>query len=167
MSELSRLEFDEIHDAQEIYNQAILHARNVGMIDWDFPFSATIIEEFWDKNELYGIHGEKEDVLAVVRLGCEPNPQIWNDGVGALYIGKMAVGHALRGQNIASKIIIPESIEMAATKGLDEVRLDCLTDNRKLRGFYEKFFEDMGEVDITGKNGKEIKVTRFAKNTNE
>lgn len=162
MSELSRLEFDEIPDAQEIYNQAILYARSVGMIDWEFPFPESIIEEYWDRNELYCIRGEMEDVLAVVRLGYEPNPQIWKDDVDALYLGKMAVGHKLRGQSIASRLIIPASLEIATVKGLDEVRLDCLADNQRLRGFYQQYFSEKGEVEIVSTTNANIKLARFA-----
>ncbi len=162
MSELSRLEFDEIPDAQEIYNQAILYARGVGMIDWDFPFPESIIEEYWDRNELYCIRGEMEDVLAVVRLGTEPNPQIWQDGVKALYLGKMAAGDWARNLSVATRIIIPEAHAVAAQRGLDEVRLDCLADNERLRNFYQRTFIERGEVEIMSKRGAKLKLARFA-----
>lgn len=103
-----------------------------------------------------------EDPVAAVRLGTEPNPQIWQDGVKALYLGKMAAGDWARKLSVATRIIIPGAHAVAAQRGLDEVRLDCLADNERLRKFYQRNFIERGEVEITNKSGSKLRLTRFA-----
>lgn len=100
--------------------------------------------------------------VAVVRLSTEPNPQIWQGKTKALYIGKMAVGQEVRGLNIATKVLIPAAHEMAARRGLDEVRLDCLADNKQLRRFYRRAFTERGEIEILNIGGHKLRVARFA-----
>lgn len=159
---LSRVEFDEIHEAQEIYNQAVIYARTVGKIDWEIPFPEQTLEDYWEQNELYCVRGGFEQLVAVVRLSTEANPQIWQDNVKSLYVGKIAVGHEARQVGVATKIIIPAAHEIAVQRELDEVRLDCLADNGRLRRFYQRDFTERGEAEIMSKYGDQLRVARFA-----
>lgn len=159
---LSKIEFNEIHEAQEIYNQATLYARTVGHIDWEYPFPAQAIEDYWEQNELYCVRGELEQLVAVMRLSTEANPQIWQDNARALYVGKMAVGHEARGTATVTNIIAPAIYEIAVESGLSEIRFDCLAYNERLRRFYNRISTEQAEVDIVSRNGNSISVVRFS-----
>lgn len=167
---LSKAQYNELPDLQEIYNQATVYARTVGHIDWPFPMPKYILENFYMKKEMYCIRGlvigidpdYAEEPVAAIRLSTEPNPQIWQDDIRALYIGKMAVGRDARNLDVATKVIFPAVHEMAEQRDLSEVRLDCLADNERLRRFYERTFTERGEVEIVSSSGAKILLARFS-----
>ncbi len=168
---LSKAQYNELPDLQEIYNQATVYARTVGHIDWPFPMPKYILENFYMKKEMYCIRGlvigidpdYAEEPVAAIRLSTEPNPQIWQDDIRALYIGKMAVGRDARNLDVATKVIFPAVHEMAEQRDLSEVRLDCLADNERLKAFYRRHFAELGNVIIKNINGEELSLTRFSR----
>lgn len=159
------IEFDEILDASDIYNQAIVYADSVGMIDWPFPFPEELIEDYFDKHEMFCVQADdsEQDIIAVFRLSETPNRNIWPDEARALYIGKAAVGHKARSLDLGENTILPFAEKAARSRDLDELRIDCLGSNQRLRSFYQKGFVEQGDVTIEGRDGKPLHLARFSR----
>lgn len=162
--ELKRANPEEISAIGEIYNQATSHAHTVGTIDWPQPFPTEYLREYQKAGELFCLRGEQEHPVAAIRISTVPNIKIWPDNdTPALYVGKAAVGLVARSQNVAENIILPNLITMAQEQNLQELRLDCLAKNIRLKKFYEKAFINRGDVTIDSAFGGVIHLTRYSK----
>ena len=104
----------------------------------------------------------EQDVVAAFRLTETQNERIWQDKTKALYIGKVAVGHKARGLHLFENTILPFAEQAAAARGVQEVRLDCLAENQRLRAFYQRSFTDTGDIHLTSA-ADSIKLARFAR----
>lgn len=153
---------------REVYDQAIQHANSVGMIDWPSPFPENTIKNFCILNELFVVRADdaEQGIVAAFRLTEEPNPRIWDDSIKALYIGKVAVGDQARGMNLFYGDVLPYVYKIATQSSIEEIRLDCLADNQRLRNFYTRHFEYMGDNKLMSQFGDELEVSKFSARIN-
>lgn len=161
---VERAEKQDTPVLREIYDQAIQHANSVGKIDWSSPFPENTITDYCNANELFVVRAKNigEGIVAAFRLTKEPNPRIWNDQIKALYIGKVAVGDEARGKNLFYGDILPNLRQMATQSSVEEIRLDCLAGNERLRNFYARHFEHRGNNKLMSQFGDEIEVSKFS-----
>lgn len=138
------------------------------MIDWEFPFPAALIKQYYEEGEMYGVYSIINDnkiIVGALRLGYSPNPSIWPDGNRALYVNKLAVGNVARGGNIFLNTILPSIRDMAKSSGLGEIRLDCLAENKRLSRFYKRWLDYKGDIHIISLNDNKILLSRFSTKT--
>ena len=143
-----------------LYNQAVLHANEVGHIDWPSPFPMKLVDELIGTNELYCFDG-RDGIDGALRVSEQPDRRIWADDKPALYVSKVATSDATRGQRYFETIMLPWVVSVAGPNRA--IRLDCLADNGRLKAYYVRL-GFMGLADVTfysDKQRRDITVTPF------
>ena len=107
-----------------------------GINQWTLPFTADWIQESIENKEFF-VGTIDNQIVAVFRL-INTDEFIWSNHLGnAIYIHSLAINSRWRGQGIGDSIL--DWIESFALKsGQEYLRLDCMAENKKLCGFYEK-----------------------------
>ncbi len=150
----------DIPQLTQLYNEAFVHAKNVGDIDWQPPFDSNYIRDLMADDSLYRNVGDA--VSVAVKLTNQPDMRIWHDlPQPALYISRLATSDAVRGADYVERCVLPFVFNLARPEG--RIRGDCLADNERLRNFYIKLgATSLGNVTFySEKLRRELEVTRL------
>jgi ribosomal protein S18 acetylase RimI-like enzyme len=123
----------ELGDVVAVLSEAAAWLNARGIEQWPDPYPADWVEPSIRRGETYLAH-EGDDVVGTITLRWE-DPVFWGEQPPvAGYVHGVAVRREFAGQG-------PRLLEWAdgqvAAAGRELLRLDCRTDNEKLRGYYE------------------------------
>lgn len=110
-----------------------------GIDQWSTPFPDSLIMQSITQGEVYVIRErEAGDIIATVTLDQHADPLLWTTREmkdPAIYIHKLTVDRRHSGKGLGVQIIEWARIR-AASQGLEWMRLDAWTTNRKLHSYY-------------------------------
>jgi len=108
---------------------------DAGIRQWPDPFPHEIVEGSIERRETY-LAFARGQVVGSTAL-YEEDPNWWGDRPpDALYVHRLVVSLEARGQNIGVQLL-DWAQRQAATAGRTWLRLDCGTDNLRMRKYYE------------------------------
>ena len=113
---------------------------------WPRPFPREELAERVDRDELFVVEADGEPAATFTLLLDDTS--FWGERPpDAVYLHKLAVRPGFRGRGLGARIV--EWVERrAAEAGRAYLRLDCLRDDPRIRGWYESLgFEHRGDVD--------------------
>ena len=122
---------------------------STGIVQWPERFPREFIADLVDEGVVY-VARDDEQLVATLWLQWA-DPMFWPDGGdGAVYVHRLVVRRSHAGRGIGGQLLAWAG-ERAAEAGRFLVRLDCMTENAGLRGYYETLgFRHQG--DIAGDN---------------
>lgn len=159
---MRRAEYTDIDALMDIYQDATVHAREAGTIDWPNPIPQSFVTDLIDGENLYCFGDEQ--IVAAAKLSRHQDSRIWGDEVSpALYLAKLATSNRVRGQNYLQEHMLPEISNFYDS--ITTMRLDCLAENSRLQQMYSKLgFVCLGDVSFySDKQNRELTVARFEK----
>ena len=112
--------------------------KSLGINQWPVKWVESQRDEIFKSvsDGFFYTHFEDNALAVVVELRTEPE-DIWaNDSSKSLYIHKLAVSNAFKGQGLG-RCIMEEIIMWAKVQSFSYVRLDCAAGNTRLREYYE------------------------------
>lgn len=127
----------DLPEVLDIYTEAREYQQAHFKKSWPV-FPDTFVSAEIRERKHFKMIAEKETIAAVFSI-VRSEPVIWNDPDGkmAMYLHRMAVRNAYKGQGIASRII-DWAITTAREEGRKYLRLDTWADNDALRAHYQK-----------------------------
>jgi GNAT superfamily N-acetyltransferase len=113
---------------------------------WPRPFPREELAFRIEREELFVVEVDGEPAATFTLLWDDPS--FWGERPpDAAYLHKLAVRPRYRGRGLGTRIV--EWVDRhAAEAGRAYLRLDCLRDDPRIRGYYEELgFEHRGDVD--------------------
>jgi GNAT superfamily N-acetyltransferase len=136
---------EELDDVVSVLSEAAEWLRSRGIEQWPSPYPAEWVAPSIERGETYLVR-ENGEVAGTITLRWE-DPAFWGEQPPvAGYVHGVVVRRGFAGRGA-------ELLEWAADRvreaGRDLLRLDCRTDNAKLRGYYERLgFEHRGDTTV-------------------
>ena len=140
-----RARAEELDEAVAVLSEAAAWLRSRGIEQWPHPYPAEWVAASIERGETY-LAREDGAVVGTITLRWA-DPAFWGEQPPvAGYVHGLAVRRDFAGRG-------PELLEWAERRvrkaGRDLVRLDCRTDNARLRRYYEKQgFEHRGDTTV-------------------
>lgn len=129
----------ELRIVLEILDQAAEWMRQRGISQWESPSPPEVWEQMAREIEKGEIHLAKlpatSEAVGVVRFEWSGAP-LWPAEADAGYIHTMAIRPAHMGRQLGRKLLA-WAIGHVRNRGKRFARLDCISDNRRLRDYYE------------------------------
>lgn len=150
----------DIPQLVQLYNEAFVHAKNVGDIDWQPPLNSDYVQGLMADNSLYRDDGDS--ISAAVKLTNKADLRIWHGLTQpALYVSRLATANSVRGTDYVEHSVVPFVFDVAKPEG--RIRGDCLADNERLKSFYLKLgATPLGNITFySEKLHKQLEVTRL------
>lgn len=139
----------DVDEILDLLSEAAHWVTTLGIAQWPEWFPREFIAEQVANNEVFvAVDG---DVIAATVCVQWTDPMFWPDAAhDAVYIHRLAVRRSHAGAGLGEQIIRWAENEALAA-GRAWIRLDCLTENTRLRRYYERLgFEHLD--DIEGEN---------------
>ena len=151
--ELVNYQSNQIPELLNLYDASYLFAKEVGDLDWIYPFPRELIAEYITNSELYGLNDSSDEIDSSVRLYEK------SDSKSSLFIGKLAVSRRLKGGHFTQEWLLPAIKSKAHGLDKSELRLTCLAHNDRLLGFYAKLgFIELDEREASADSGHGVLV---------
>jgi protein-tyrosine phosphatase len=136
--ELRRASISDVDVVVELLSGAARWMLDAGIRQWPDPFPREIIEGSIDRRETF-LAFARGQVVGSIAL-YEEDPNWWGDRPpDALYVHRLVVSLDARGQQIGAQLL-DWAVSRVAAAGRAWLRLDCGTDNLRMR----KYYEDLG-----------------------
>ncbi len=142
----------DLTHVEGIYQEARAYQFQQSGYGWPIFERSFIMGEILEKRH-YKIIDEKGQMVAVFST-VNTEPVIWDDshGTEAIYLHRMAVRGAYRGQNIVGKIL-DWAMAKARMEGKKYIRVDTWANNRALTDYYQRLgFKWMGKRKLPPKS---------------
>jgi ribosomal protein S18 acetylase RimI-like enzyme len=145
--EVSRATPEELETVVGILSECARWLVERGIRQWPDPFPAGRVAELLEEGSFYLARLDGEDVATFALLWSDPT--FWGERpTDAGYVHAVAVRRGYAGRGIG-RALIDWAADRGAAAGREYLRLDCLSDNAALRGYYEGLgFAPQGEVEI-------------------
>jgi hypothetical protein len=137
----------------DILDEAAAWLRQRGIVQWPERFQSSWLEDAIGRGETWLLRvGDK----AAGTLALDWADALWADLDGAAgYVHRMAVRREAAG---AGALLLGWAADTVRQNGRHLLRLDCVTDNRSLRAYYEaRGFVHRGNVPVSGPPGQRRK----------
>jgi ribosomal protein S18 acetylase RimI-like enzyme len=136
--ELRQASISDVDVVVELLSAAARWMLDAGIRQWPDPFPREIVEASIERRETYLAFTRGQMVGSIALY--EEDPNWWGDRPpDALYVHRLVVALAARGQNIGVQLLDWAQRQVAAA-GRAWLRLDCGTENLRMR----KYYEDLG-----------------------
>jgi GNAT superfamily N-acetyltransferase len=130
---VERASLDEVDDVVAVLSEAAAWLRLQGIEQWPDPYPADWVEPSIRRGETY-LARDGTEVVGTITLRWE-DPAFWGEQPPvAGYVHGVAVRRAFAG---LGPRLLAWADEQARAAGREVLRLDCRTDNPKLRAYYE------------------------------
>ena len=137
----------ELDYVVEILSECARWLLDRGIRQWPDPFPADRVARLLERGEFYLARVDGEAVATLALLWSDTT--FWGERpADAAYVHALAVRRAHAGRGLGRRLV-DWAGERAAEAGREYLRLDCQSENRALRAYYEQLgFEPQGEVEI-------------------
>jgi len=142
---VERADPEALDEVVAVLSEAAAWLRSRGVVQWPYPYPAEWVAASIERGETY-LARENGAVLGTITLRWA-DPAFWGEQPPvAGYVHGLAVRRAFAGRG-------PELLDWADGQvreaGRDLLRLDCRTDNVRLRAYYEQQgFEHRGDATV-------------------
>ncbi len=131
--------------AGSILDEATVHVATLGYDQWPVPFPRDELAQRIERGELYLVEVDGEPAATMTLLWDDPF--LWGEPPDAAYVHKLAIRRMFAGRGLG-EAIVEWADRRAAAAGRRYLRLDCMRDNDRIRGYYERLgFEHRGDRD--------------------
>lgn len=139
---------DDVAGAVELLDGARRWLRDRSIDQWRHAIPAEVVLADAGRGELFVVRGRRG--LEAIATITDHDAETWGaDGTPALYVHRLAVAQASRGQGLGQALLGWTSAR-AAARHKAFVRLDCADDNHGLRRFYEsQGFQHVRDTTVT------------------
>ena len=133
---------NDVEGAATVLAEATVWLQSKGIVQWPARFSSEFLLGCADRGELYVATAGGETVGTVTLQWSDPN--FWGDRADAGFVHRLAVR---RSQPGLGTTIMSWAEQQVTERGRRFVCLDCLSDNVRLRRYYEELgFRAVGEI---------------------
>ncbi len=133
---------DDVDEAGAVLAEATAWLQSKGIVQWPARFSTEFLLGSVDRGELHVVTVDAEIVGTVTLQWSDPT--FWGDRVDAGFVHRLAVSRSHPG---LGPTILSWAGQQVVDRGRRFVCLDCLSDNVRLRRYYEQLgFRAVGEV---------------------
>jgi ribosomal protein S18 acetylase RimI-like enzyme len=134
--ELRRASVSDVDVVVDLLSDAARWMLDGGIRQWPDPFPREIVEGSIERRETYLAFASGQVVGSIALY--EEDPNWWGDHPpDALYVHRLVVSLNARSQNIGVELLDWAQRQVAAA-GRTWLRLDCGTDNLRMREYYER-----------------------------
>jgi ribosomal protein S18 acetylase RimI-like enzyme len=129
----------DVSDVLEILYENSKWLDSQGIFQWPFAWMKSQENEFIDAVETgnFYIYEELKSIVGVLHLTSKFNSLWHGRDENAFYLSKMAIKRSEANRQIGSRML--EKVEkLALCEGTTRIRLDCVSNNAKLKKYYEK-----------------------------
>jgi len=149
---IERATIADVTAAQALIDGARHWLRSRGIDQWQDPVPDAVLRRDVEQGNLF-VARQDEVVVAMVTVS-DSDSGTWSvDSSPAVYVHRLAVAQAHRGSRLGQRLLAWVEAK-AADRGAAFVRLDCASDNPRLRRFYEQQgFRHVHDVTVTSLDG--------------
>ena len=142
----------DVAAAQALIGGARQWLRSRGIDQWQDAVPNSVLVRDAERGNLFVVR-LRQEVVAMVTV-YDSDPDVWgDDATSALYVHRLAVSQAHRGAQLGERLLGWVE-ERGVRHGRAAVRLDCATDNSRLRRFYEqRGFQHVRDLKVTAPDG--------------